>query len=642
MLLPALMASVGFFFGRTVTPIYFYISVAVLLVCAFVGGWRRGLAYVALLAVCAVLTMYTFSYTGYDAQLYHFPMQRLLRHGWNPVFDSTVEKLYPLVEGTHLRFYHTLFLPKFHQLCGAIVSSAFCLFAGDAFLDYVLLFCLFATSLKFARRYWNSGARMGLLFACGLTFSPKIVSVFFGFVDYPVYASFFMAALALVLYRGGNCNSSCGRIGDAPLPVYSGRAASPMPPLCVGRGGFCNCLHQKDRRLSALVLFVVAACICMATKTTGIICVGLLVLLTLPLLWKRTAYWHALLALGGLVAVVGASPLLTNWIQYGSSFYPSMTFSPDIPVVDITADFTGNADALSMGYLSRICYAWVSPKLTVAAIRLLDGNPDFTPVFDVYGGVAGLGPWFNALLLISVALLALARKNIVTWLCVVIFVSSNFAPLKVIGYERYFPQIWAIFPLAVMNFIGTSDDKAVGSRMKTLRKVVAAALVVVLAGLAGLFLSRFVRGFGGAMVFEGVRQRLISSLPKVVKVDDPYFRYTAVQRFRQAGITMVKATDGETDTTVGEKDVNRVYCLLENMPRKDPKSSRLVLPPKDEVWTQGQKESALTCTDLRTGARFALYSDMLFARPGEDSAKSLFPKGKLRAMIDNFPHVLWD
>ena len=42
MLMPALMAGVGFFFGQTVTPLDFYVSVAILLVCAFVGGWQDG------------------------------------------------------------------------------------------------------------------------------------------------------------------------------------------------------------------------------------------------------------------------------------------------------------------------------------------------------------------------------------------------------------------------------------------------------------------------------------------------------------------------------------------------------------------------------------------------------------------------
>ena len=602
MLLPALMAGVGFFFGQTVTPLYFYVSVAILLVCAFVGGWKRGVAYVALVAVCAALTMYTFSHTFTDALAYHFPMQHLLRHGWNPVFDSTVEKLYPLVEGMYLWFYHTLFLPKFHQLCGAIVSSAFRLFVGDAFLDYLLAVCLFMACRKFARRYWNLGAWMGFPFAFCMTVSPGIVFIISGQVDYSAYASFCISALSLVLYR-------------------------------------------NDRRLSDLVLFVAAACICMTTKTTGILCVGLLVLLTLPLLWKRTAYWHALLALGFLVAVVGASPLLTNWIQYGSPFYPSMTFNPDVPVVDITCDLNmrTNADALSMGYLSRICYAWVSPKLTVAAIRFLTGDSGFNPVFSHV--VAGLGLWFNALLLISVVLLTLSRKNIVTWLCVVIFVSSNFAPLKFIGYERYFPQIWAIFPLAVMNFAGTVDCTAGYSRTKAFRKVVAVVSAAVLAGLGGAFLFRTAYTCCILMVHEGIRQNLIASLPREVEVDESFFVYTTVQRFRQAGVEMSRGAD-VFDTSVWSRD------LLANIPRRDPVTLRLSLPSKDlsskdDPPPRKPKRSPLLCADTRTGERFALDSLMSLRHlesdvPGEEWARDLLLKDKLRTLIDYFPHVLWE
>ena len=596
MLLPALMAGVGFFFGQTVTPLYFYVSVAVLLVCAFVGGWKRGVAYVALLAVCTVLTMFTFSYTITDPLYYHFPMQHLLRHGWNPVFDSTVEKLYPLVEGTHLWLYHTLFLPKFHQLCGAIVSSAFRLFVGDAFLGYVLMVCLFATGLRFARRHWNSDVWMGVLFACCMTFPPMILTIIYGCVDYTTYASFCMAALLLVLYR-------------------------------------------NDRKLSDLVLFVAAACICMTTKTTGILCIGLLVLLTLPLLWKRTAYWHALLALGLLVAVVGASPLLTAWVQYGSPFYPSMTFNPNIPVVDITSDFTGNADAMSMGYLARICYAWISPKLTVAAIRLLSGNPSFNPVFSVSGGVAGLGLWFNALLLISVVLLVVSRKNMVTWLCVVIFVSSNFSPLKFIGFERYFPQIWAIFPLAVMNYVCATHHSVSGMRLKPIHKTVSVVVVVALAGLAGAFLFRTVRAFCRFTVLEGVRQSLIASLPKEMETDEPFFNYTIVQRFRQAGIEISRDA-AMSNTALVDWDT------LANMPRRDAVTLRVVVPPKDEIQSRKPK-TLLLCTDMRTGERFALASDMKFTHLGSEPSldgwnTGVFSNGWLRAMFENFPHVLWD
>ena len=598
MLLPALMAGVGFFFGQTVTPLYFYVSVAILLVCAFVGGWKRGVAYVALLVVCTVLTMFTFSYVGGDTQAYHFPMQHLLRNGWNPVFDSTVEKFYPLLEGSQLWFYHALFLPKFQELCGAIVSSSFHLFAGDAFLGYLLVACLFTTCVRFGRRQWRASTLWCVLFACGMTFSKTMWQMVEGVHAYSCYSSFCISAMTLVLYR-------------------------------------------NERRFSDLVLFVVSASICMACKTTGVLCVGLLVLLTLPLLWRRAAYWRAFLALGFLVAVVGASPLLTNWIQYGSPFYPSMTFNPDVPVVDITCDFTGNADALGMGFLSRICYAWVSPKLTVAAIRLFGDSPGFNPVFTYYP-VTGIGLWFNALLLVSVALLAISRKNLITWLCVIIFVSANFAPVKYIGSPRYFPQIWAIIPLSVMNFVCTARCAASETRMRTARKVVAVLLAGVLVGLAGMSLSRFLRYQGGLMVFEGVRQRLISSFPKEVKVDESFYRYTTVQRFRQAGITMVKATDGSADTVEGKRLVDPWGRLLQHMPYKDPVTSRVSLPPEGVKEFPDAKEPALLCTDPATGKAFEFYGPCEFECVDKDWCRDLFAKGKLRAIIDNFPHVLWD
>ena len=146
-LLPTFAASVGFFFGRPVTPLCLYVSVAALLACAFACGWRRGVAYAALVAVSAALTAFTFSYSGPDAQSYHFPVQFLLRHGWNPVFDSTLEKFAVVAGDAQLAVHHALFLPRAYELCGAIVSSALRLFVGDAFAGYVLLVVLSAAVL---------------------------------------------------------------------------------------------------------------------------------------------------------------------------------------------------------------------------------------------------------------------------------------------------------------------------------------------------------------------------------------------------------------------------------------------------------------------------------------------------------------
>ncbi len=559
-LLPPLIASAGFFVGKTVSPSYFYGVVAVLFCVAFATNWRRGVAYCGLIAFCSVMTAYTFSYTGTDSQNYHFPMQYLLRHGWNPVFDSTLEKFTALAGDAQLSVYHTLFLPKFSSLCGAITASALGLFSGDGFLGYVLIVCLFSAAMKFTKRYWAGNALLGILFASGLTFSTKITSFLAGQVDYSTYASFCISALMLLLY-------------------------------------------VRDRRLSDLVGFAVSTCICMSSKSTGILCCAVLVTMTLPLLYKRIGYWRALFGIGVVVALVGASPLLTAWIQYGSPFYPSMTFNPSVEVVDITNDFTGNADALSMGYLSRMCYAWVSPKLTVAIIRLLDGNPNFSPTFSVCGGVAGAGLWFNCLLALSVVLLAASRKNTVTWLCVIIFVSANFAPLKYIGYSRYFPQIWAIFPLSVMNFICTAKNGETWQRMKAVRRIASVGVVLILSGLSGLSLLRTLAYEGRMLAQERLRQDLIATFPcdRSVRVDDGDYRFTTVKRFEQAGVRLVKSADGEVDTVM-------------------------------------QSNSALPCQDTHP----KVYEDLNNRFPICDGVKTLFCTFRWCEVFENIPHVLWD
>jgi len=559
-LLPSLITSAGFFIGKTVTPTYFYVVVLLLLCCAFSVSWRRGLTYSALIVFCAAMTAYTFSYVGTDAQNYHFPMQYMLRHGWNPVFDSTIEKFTSLAGDAQLSIYHTLFLPKFSSLCGAIVASALGLFSGDGFLGYVLIVCLFTTSARFGKRYWSANTFLCVMFAAGMTYSTKITSFLAGQVDYSTYASFCISAMMLLLYA-------------------------------------------RDRRLADLFVFTVSTCVCMSSKSTGVLCCAVLIGMTLPLLYKRTEYWRALFLIGVSVAIVGASPLLTAWIQYGSPFYPSMTFNPNVKVVDITSDFTGNADALSMGYLSRICYAWISPKITIAMIRLFEGNANFTPVFDVCGGVAGPGLWFNVLLLISAVLLTMSQRNTITWLCIIIFVSANSAPLKYIGYSRYFPQIWAIFPLAVMNYICTGRDSVIWRKAKALRIVTIAMLASILCSLSMLSFLRTLAYQGRMMVQEKFRQNLIASFPenKPVRVDRWSYRFTNVQRFRQAGVLLVKTTDGKVDTVM-------------------------------------QKDSALPCYDVHP----EVYADLNKRFPICDGVKSLAFSFQWSEVFNNIPNVLWD
>lgn len=558
---PPLFASIGFFFGKTITPWYFYGVVLVLVCCSFCVGWRRGFAYFIMLILCVLLTAFTFSYVGTDAQNYHFPMQYLLKNGWNPVFDSTVEKFAAIAGDANLSVYHTLFLPKFSSLCGAIVASAFGLFSGDGFLGYMLVVCLFVSSIKFARRYLDANIAVSIIFAMGMTFSTKITSFLAGQVDYTVYASFCIASMSLVLYAWGR------KIGD-------------------------------------LAVFAIASCICMSSKTTGILCCFVLIVMTLPMLYRCIGYWRVLIIVGIVVAIIGASPLLTSWIQYGSPFYPSMTFDPRMSVVDITSDFTGNEDALSMGLLARICYAWVSPDLTVAAIRFLEGNSSFKPVFTVCGGVTGFGMWFNILLLVSIVLLLSSRKNLITLLCVIAFISSNFAPLKYIGYGRYFPQIWVIFPLAVLNFVCTTKSKECNNRLvKVIKNCAIYGLYAILLSMSVLSFARIIAYQGRMLVQERYRQDLIATFQsnKPVRVNKRDYKFTNVARFKQAGVSIVKSDDGVVDTVM-------------------------------------QKDSALPCYDKSP----EVYDNLNRYFPICNSVRSLICDFKWFDVIHHIPHVLWD
>ena len=165
-------------------------------------------------------------------------------------------------------------------------------------------------------------------------------------------------------------------------------------------------------------------------------------------------------------------------------------------------------------------------------------------------------------------------------------------------------------------------------------------VLVALVGLAGMFLSRFVLLFGYRMVREGFRQSLIASLPRKVEVDEPFFGYATVQRFRQAGVEMSRGAD-VSNVAVWD------WGPLANMPRRDPVTLRVALPPKDDSQARKPKCSALPCTDRRTGERFALNSIMMFTHLGTDLSwevwiKDVFSKGGLRAMVDYLPHVLVD
>ena len=396
-------------------------------------------------------------------------MQLLLKEGWNPVFDSTIEKLGNVTDTSTFWDMHTLFLPKTVALCGALVSLASGLWIADTFLGYLLFFVLFRTSYVFAKRTWDCNFFCSILFAAALSIKAKYADYLFsGMIDFHAYSSLVTAFLALFLY-------------------------------------------YQHHKIHDFVLAILATAICSTIKTTGLINCILLWGLFAVLLWKRKEVYLGILSIMILVAWIGISPLVTSWIQYGSPFYPSMTFDPRTVPINITADFTANGDGEQMGYVARFVYAWVSPALAKKACALYYCKPDFNPIFPLEDGksVNGLRS-MNILLWGSIVLMMLAKKNWTIPACLYILMTLVIYPLKYIGYIRYFPQVWVVIPLGIYQFCFCPSPWL--AKRKRLKKVFQYCLLSFLFVLFGFHAVKVLAFQAKYIILEGCRQNLLASI----------------------------------------------------------------------------------------------------------------------------------
>lgn len=523
LVLALFVTGAGFFVGKVCSPCTLRVIWVAEIFIVTVLSWRQGLKFICALFSIVIATMFTFSYVGTDALAYHFPMQDLLINGWNPIFDSSLERFDNVVAGLGLSRYHTLFLPKVNALCGALVALALNIYTGDAFLNYVLMVNFLAVAYRFAKDAWNLSSCYSFGFAIVCTFSTKVTSFLAGQVDYVAYAGLCIAILSAVLWI-------------------------------------------KNSKLYDLLTLILTLAICMLSKSTGLVCGILIVLISLVFSWRRQSFWIGMFFLGVLVVTIGASPLLTAWIQYGSPVYPNMSFDPSIAPVDITADFISNADGDRMGYLARITYAWFSPAITEKICSLIYAKPDFHPEFYVCGGVKGLGMWFNILLILSIISFAVSKKGWPLGIAIFVFITGNLAPLKYIGYNRYFPQMWIIPALAFFNLC--AYPCALGKEWaKTVITYSAKGLLLVLLLLSSLSILRILAYQCRLAAIENLRRDTLSEMAKESPVwqrpDNDYLGYSIVKRARQADIAIVSAVD------VPYAEVDKQYLILSKSPKRE-------------------------------------------------------------------------
>lgn len=447
----------GFWVGISIGHWQMPLGVVLSMSLAMAVSWKMAAKCLSLAIFCLALSSYCFSYSGIDASVYHVPVQRLLIDGWNPVFQSSLEDVRALTGGECM-LYHAAFLPRFAEMVGALVAKASGLYVADTWMHFFAIYLIGAAAFRFARLQWNCSARSAFLFGVFAALPSQIGTMMGSMIDYCLYAF----------------------LGSALLSIFN---------------------WERTRRNGDLVELFLCLAFAMLMKFTGVV-IACLILSGVAIRNIRERWLTGILILFVVfVAVVGAAPYLTSWVRYGSPFYPTHSFNPAVQLVDITDDFTSNADGASMGYLSRIVYAWFSTKLACLGCAWWQGKDAFRPEFYVPVGVDGLKTWFRVLMWLSVGALALSKKNRVTVLCGVIFVLMNLAPLKYIGFGRYFMLMWLIPALSMYNLV-YNPVEWLGTTMQYGRfgiyALFAGLSLMVAAKTAGLYLR--------AIGLEGARQ----------------------------------------------------------------------------------------------------------------------------------------
>ncbi len=490
--LALLVQSLLFIFGVPCSPYPLWCSFAA--VTVFIASYSRAclFRFWGLAFICALFTAYTFPCMGWDVSYYHYPMQMLLRDGWNPVYCSVIEQFDDAYGALRFGKLHTLFLPHLNALCGALAGHSLGLHSGCAFFNCVYVVVLARVSYDFAREAWSCRTLSAVCFSLCVVSQTKLTSISAGMVDYLTFASLTVSLFSAVLW------------------------------------------HLRRRGVD-LTLLVMSMVICSLSKTTGLVSCVVLGVLLLSTNWRVKRVWLSAGAVAAMILVMGAHPLLTSWYHYGCPLYPTVSWSPDAPVINLTDDFVENPDAQLMGYPSRIVYAWISPELATRCCAWFYDKPAFSPVFTF---TRGYGLSFRCLLVASVVMMLCTKKNLIAGVIVVVFVLSNLCPLKYIGYPRYFPQIWLIPILSAYNFV-YSEGWVRNRCPRVAFSFVKTALLAGFLVLAAFVMVRTAASYGRSLAWERIRQdelqRLRIARHSVTLPDTP-LQYALYRRLKHAGV----------------------------------------------------------------------------------------------------------
>lgn len=444
----AVIASTAFLFGGCCAVWQWYAAGLVALWIGSFGSERRVTlrssgCFILVLGILWGLSHTMITRTWIDASAYHLPATRLLVERWNPVLDSTPEKITAFggLQIEDARFLMIMAMPKVAWVFNAVAAAFTCEVLN---LFYPLFFVL--------------------ALALG-------IHIWLAFREYGSWVGVLAVAFALSL-----------------LPPFN------MPvDVAVAVGGIgllvSMWLVLKGERPDWIAFFCFSFWLS-ASKQTGALQCGVMWLVFAALTIRSWVRFRQYALLGVVLAVawisVSVAPFYTTWRNYGHPLYPCYTVDEaKYPVQDVVSDFkVQNDDAASMGYLGRFANAYVSSGLTRLYYRIKTGQRDFCPQAQFFGyGNADPHPTTPTSTMYKVAfcsllvlIMAFGRRPD-RWAYMIGLAALFTVPKLMVGYGRYVPWLFWLGLLA----IAISSEHRVRFVRRSVIAVVACSAITLLA-----------------------------------------------------------------------------------------------------------------------------------------------------------------
>jgi hypothetical protein len=299
------------------------------------------------------------------------------------------------------------------------------------------------------------------------------------------------------------------------------------------------------RRLHFAVVAVLAACIVINLKFTGLAYAAVLLLLAVPVAWRfdgiragaRMVATGVVAAIAGIL-LLGYSPYVRNVVEHGDPFYSA----PHADIASVRPLNINDKNRFTRFLVSNFSRTDMvrAPQSTQLKFPLSASRGELRGVYGADLEVGGFGPWYGALLVLAlvgaVALLVHAttrRASAAALLIAGCVIASMFVHGET-WWARYIAQGWLIPILVAVPCLGTAR--------RSLRwwlgcSIVAAASVNLLVVAANV-------GWNRLAYIKTNRESLagLQSAPQPVPVYFGPFRALR-QRLHEAGVTFTEVED---------------------------------------------------------------------------------------------------